>query len=341
MKTVGKQHKMSTQSSATMPPKIQVGEKLVTIQKELGAGAFGVVYKVKEEATATEYALKDVLCKDRTELDAVINEIETLCKISTHENVISIAAAGHYQTQDSIHMTILTEFYAGGNLNERLHRPSSDLLNFKWMRQMTAGLVFLHSENVVHRDLKPENVMLTATEDVKLADFGMAREFVVVLNIEARLKDGSWIDEYAKHYMASEAGTVNWLAPEVFKHHYTEKADVFSLGALFFSILERDFVTAENGKRFYGAFGRPFGRLFEAKVGLGLAMSQSNNQGINVAFSERAQGSIIMQSVTLEALQYDEDDRPTAADIHRQFEGLRKEMQFWMKEVSGNYCTIS
>ena len=41
---------------------------------------------------------------------------------------------------------------------------------------MTAGLAFLHSKNVVHRDLKPENVLLTATEDVKLADFGLARE---------------------------------------------------------------------------------------------------------------------------------------------------------------------
>ena len=98
-----------------------------------------------------------------------------------------------------------------------------------------------------------------------------------------------------------------------------------SLGALFFSILERDFVTV-NGQRFYGAFGRPYARLFAKKVGLGYAMFQSNNQGINVAFSEQAQGSIIMQSITLNALQYDEDKRPTAVEIHQQFEELRKEM---------------
>lgn len=332
---------MYTQSSATVPPKIQVGEKWVTIQQQIGAGAFGVVNKVKEEATATEYALKDVVCRDQSEMLAVMNEIQTLSKISTHENVISINGAGYYSDYQGLqHMSILTEFCAGGNLNERLHRPSSDLMNFKWMRQMTAGLAFLHSQNVVHRDLKPENVLLTANEDVKLADFGLAREFIVVLNTDARLKDGSWMNKYAQHYMNSDVGTINWMAPEVFKGHYTGKADVFSLGALFFSILERDFVT-ENGKRFYGAFGRPYGRLFEKKVGLGFAMFQSNNQGINVAFSERAQGSIIMQSITLDALQNDEKERPTAAEIHRQFEELRKEMQFWMKEVSGNYCTIS
>ena len=164
-----------------------------------------------------------------------MKEIQTLCKISTHENVISVTAAGGYKAQGLQHMTILTEFYVGGNLNERLHRPSSDLMNFKWMRQMTAGLAFLHSKNVAHRDLKPENVLLTATEDVKLADFGLAREFVVVLNAEARLTDDSWIGEYAKHYMSSEAGTVSWMAPEVFKHRYTEKADVlFPWRPLFF-----------------------------------------------------------------------------------------------------------
>ena len=340
MKAVGKRRKMYRLSSETGPSKLQVGEKWVTVQQRLGAGAFGVVYKVKEEATVNEYALKDVVCEDQSELIAVMKEIQTLCKISTHENVISITAAGGYKAQGLQHMTILTEFYVGGNLNERLHRPSSDLMNFKWMRQMTAGLAFLHSKNVAHRDLKPENVLLTATEDVKLADFGLAREFVVVLNAEARLTDNSWIGEYAKHYMSSEAGTVSWMAPEVFKHRYTEKADVFSLGALFFSILERDFLKV-NGKRFYGAFGRPYGQLFAKKVGLGYAMFQSNNQGINVAFSEQAQGSIIMQSITLNALQYDEDERPTAAEIHQQFEELRKEMQFWMKEVSGNYCAIS
>lgn len=176
MKAVGKRRKMYRLSSETGPSKLQVGEKWVTVQQRLGAGAFGVVYKVKEEATVNEYALKDVVCEDQSELIAVMNEIQTLCKISTHENVISITAAGHYKAQGSLHMTILTKFYVGGNLKERLHRPSSDLMNFKWMRQMTAGLAFLHSKNVVHRDLKPENVLLTATEDVKLADFGLARE---------------------------------------------------------------------------------------------------------------------------------------------------------------------
>ena len=51
----------------------------------------------------------------------------------------------------------------------------------------------------------------------------------------------------------SVVGTLHWMAPEVFNGRYTDKADVFSLGILFFAILERDFLTS-NGKAFYGAY---------------------------------------------------------------------------------------
>ena len=48
------------------------------------------------------------------------------------------------------------------------------------MSKLAAGLSYLHSVNVIHRDLKPENVLLTATDDAKLADFGLAREFIAL-----------------------------------------------------------------------------------------------------------------------------------------------------------------
>lgn len=71
-------------------------------------------------------------------------------------------------------------------------------MNFKWMRQTTAALAFLHSRGGVHRDLKPENVLLTAEEDVKLADFGLAREYIT-LKTAARRDDGSWMTTYPQY----------------------------------------------------------------------------------------------------------------------------------------------
>ena len=325
------------QAFASFPrnSRVRVGGRQLRIQKRLGNGAFGVVYKVKDLASSREYALKDVLCTDTSEILNAIGEAMTLNQIS-HENVIAVEGADQFRNALGLHMLILTEYCAGGNLNERLNRPSSEELNFEWMRQISDALAYLHSCNVVHRDLKPENVLLTEEEDVKLADFGLAREFIA-LKTDARLDDDSWLTSYAQYYMDSEVGTPFWMAPEVFDGHYTEKADVFSVGVLFYAILERDFITDVNGKKFYGAFKRIRGK---GKVGLGYAMA-IHNPDISIDFSSRAQGSNTQQRITLDALEYDKEDRPSAAEVHeRVSEDVAEDLQFWITEAFTHYCTI-
>lgn len=292
--------------------KVSVGKQVFIVQQRLGNGAFGVVYKVKDEAYSTVYALKDVLCKDKAQIEDAIREVKTMQKLS-HENVISVLGADHLKDAQGLHMLILSEYCAGGNLNERLNQKSTDEMNLKWMRQIAAGLAYLHSQNVVHRDLKPENVLLTAKpkEDVKLADFGLAREFVALKSIAARRDDGSWLRGYTQFYMDSVVGTPHWMAPEVFNGRYTDKADVFSLGILFFAILERDSLKF-NDKAFYGAYKEISGI---GKVGIGYAMARCN-ANTTIQFSPHAQGSRPLQRIALDALQYNKDNRPSAADIH-------------------------
>ena len=210
---------------------VRVGGKKLRIQQRLGNGAFGVVYKVKDEATSRIYALKDVLCLKDSAIRNVVREVETMKQIS-HKNVIAVIGADQFSDTQGFHMLILTEYYAGGNLNERLSRRSREEMNLKWIRQSAAALHYLRSSGVVHRDLKPDNVLLTAADNIKLADFGLAREFVA-LKTNARLDDDSWLRSYTQCYMDSEVGTPFWMAPEVFNGHYTKKADVFSLGVLF------------------------------------------------------------------------------------------------------------
>ena len=219
---------------ADLPQRVAVGNKTVTVQCRLGNGAFGVVYKVKDEASYEDYALKDVLCLNVSAIRNAVREATTLKKIS-HPNVIAVIGADKFQDSKGLHMLLLTEYCSGGSLNDRLARPSSEDINMKWISQTAAALAHLHSRGVVHRDLKADNVLLTETEDVKLADFGLAREYTALKRIDVKQDEGSWLTSYTQYYMNSRVGPVHWVAPEFFAGRYSEKADVFSLGIRCFS----------------------------------------------------------------------------------------------------------
>lgn len=295
-------------SASRKMEKVQVGERRLTIQKKLGNGAFGDVYQVKDQSTSEVFALKDIRCDNESALEHAVQEAQNLRKVK-HENIIAIQGVDTLVdiSDRSKHLLILTELCSGGSLNERLMRQSNEQLNTKWMSQIADALSYLHEERMVHRDLKPENVLLTGTEDVKLADFGLAREYTALKTADPV---NGWLNFYKTYYMNTFAGTPFWMAPEVFSGRYTEKADVFSLGVVFFTILERDYVTF-SGKRFYGAFVNLEGK---GKVGLGYAMT--TNPNAKVAFSLETQGSTTQRRITLDALSYDPKDRPSAVDVY-------------------------
>ena len=177
-----------------------------------------------------------------------------------------------------------------------------------------------------------------------MADFGLAREFTALKTVYG-LEDDSWLSYYAQYYMDTVCGTPYWMAPEVFDGHYTKKADVFSLGVIFFAILERTYVTF-NGKRFYGAFKSIGIGHSREKVGLGYAMT--TNPDTTITFSSLAENSTLqkMQELTLRCLDYDDDERPSAAAVHRELlesdeEDEEEDDEEDENEDEQNQCTSS
>jgi calcium-dependent protein kinase len=89
------------------------------------------------------------------------------------------------------------------------------------MSQVLSALVYCHDRGVIHRDVKLENVFVSSYShlQLKLADFGLA----VILN-KGKTTKGA-------------AGTLLYMAPEVFHEEYNQKADVWSCGVLFYMIV--------------------------------------------------------------------------------------------------------
>ena len=88
------------------------------------------------------------------------------------------------------------------------------------MKQLISAVFHCHTMGIVHRDIKPENIMITRGNDVKLIDFGLSKN--------AGISNGS---------MHTIAGTPYYMAPEVLKGSYNDKADMWSLGVLLYTLV--------------------------------------------------------------------------------------------------------
>ena len=296
---------------------LNVSGRCVVIEHVLGQGGFGIVSRVRDAVTAELLALKDIACQNPTANTSALEEMNTLRSLS-HPSIIKLIAADRFFDRHGgiPHVRILMEYCSGGNLNDRLARPGYDTpKNLKWMRQIADALAYLHSCNTVHRDLKPENVLLTDQDNIKLADFGLARKYIAL-----KQSNGAEHVNDAQYYMQTKACTLLYMAPEVFAGHYTEKSDVFSLGVLFYAIVERQFMSVGVETKMFGAFVSITEQRTGdgTKVGLGYAMAN----GYPDKMIKFTKASTNVQQLIENALSYDYHKRKSARHVKEQLNQL-------------------
>ena len=288
--------------------KIENKQISVKITESLGKGGFGVVYKVKDEHHGKYYAMKVIASSDASTEESAKIEQRALGQMH-HANIVRIyAATVRPLTRSVTERRILMEFCEGGTLNSKLVEKTSDEVERKWMFQISDAVRYLHDKNIVHRDLKPDNVLLTATLNVKVADFGLAKAFMI---------DDDGVSASGGPYMKTKVGTNEWMAPEVFRCQYTAKADVFSLGTVLYGIRERTFIEIK-GKRYYGTFVE--GKTTAEKpaiVALGDAMAHHGVKTAigNLQFPLNGQESTVSKLI-LAMLSFKDQERPSAKQVH-------------------------
>lgn len=95
---------------------------------------------------------------------------------------------------------------------------------------LSTALEYLHSQKVMYRDLKPDNIGFDVRGDVKIFDFGLAREYP---KSEPMAND--------TYQMSGKTGSLRYMAPEVAKEKpYNETVDVYSLAIMAWQIFEMD-----------------------------------------------------------------------------------------------------
>ena len=203
-----------------------IGQRLGTflIDKELGSGSMGTVYRGVRETGKKQIAAVKVINPDRmahgTTFERFIREIKILQKLD-HSNIVRYLAHGksgktYYYAMEYVRGQTLER-----HLADRGHLFWVDVV--RYAVQICDALQYSHDHNVIHRDLKPSNLMVTQDDKIKLTDFGIAKD------LDATGLTASFLT----------LGTARYMSPEQFRGaaNVGHKTDLYALGVVMYEML--------------------------------------------------------------------------------------------------------
>ncbi|TWW76995.1 Calcium/calmodulin-dependent protein kinase kinase 1 [Takifugu flavidus] len=215
------------------------------MKKEIGKGSYGVVKLAYNEDSEQYYAMKVVskkrlmkqfgflrrppsqgsnpqqepFSKVTMPLEKVYKEIAILKKLD-HHNVVKLVEVLDDPDEDGLHMAF--ELMPKGPVMEvPTDTPFTEEQARFYFRDVVLGIEYLHYHKIIHRDIKPSNLLLGDDGHVKIADFGVSKEF-----------------EGADALLSCTAGTPAFMAPEMINEEaqgFSGKAlDVWAMGVTLF-----------------------------------------------------------------------------------------------------------
>jgi serine/threonine-protein kinase len=206
-----------------------------TLEKKLGEGGMGVVYRASHAMLRRPTAIK-LLLPDRTGKDALTRferEVRRTAML-THPNTVTVFDYG--RTTDGVFYYAM-ELLEGASLDEvvELDGPQPAARVIHLLEQVAASLAEAHDAGLIHRDIKPANILVVdrggIADLVKVVDFGLVKD--------VSSTNGPALSEPALTLADSVAGTPLYMAPETISdpEHVDARADLYALGAVGFWLL--------------------------------------------------------------------------------------------------------
>jgi serine/threonine protein kinase len=196
------------------------------IEKKIGAGGMATLYLGMQKALNRHVAIKMLhpgLADDESFISRFEREAKTASSIG-HRNIVSVFDFG---VEDDVYYIVM-ELVRGSDMKDLLADagafPPEVVLAV--LEEVSYGLEAAHKQGVIHRDIKPGNVMLSEDGEVKVADFGLARESSDIARMSSLTLPGSVLGTPA--YMSPEQATGKEI---------DHRTDIYSLGVMAYELL--------------------------------------------------------------------------------------------------------
>ena len=200
----------------------------------LGAGGMGEVYRARDTLLERDVAIKVLKPGGDVDLTSRVLREARAASALNHPNIVTIHEVGRHDDTDFIVM----EYLDGESLDTVIRRgPHPIDRTLDLCLQIAGGLAAAHAKGLVHRDVKPHNAMVTPSGQLKVLDFGIARQ--------ARTAEGRDLTTAATATMVPTlapagaiVGTIGYIAPEVLVGHSADAcSDVFALGVTVYQLI--------------------------------------------------------------------------------------------------------